>query len=140
MSKLFSDVLKCSAYILLCNKRLKQVGNSRQSSSIINSLGSFSWRPIKGPLVCGLSPSLCMITLNPYLFAPPGPTNITTMKRQHTQFCLTFVYSLSPRPQAYHEIPTHRGILVQSVFLKFIPLFLMLIFQIIYQYLGSEST
>ena len=34
------------------------------------------WRPIKVPLVCGFSPSLRMINLkNPYLFAPPGPTN-----------------------------------------------------------------
>ena len=46
---------------------------------------AFLWRPIKAPLVCGFSPSLRMITLkNPYLFASPGPTNITTMTRQHT--------------------------------------------------------
>ena len=36
----------------------------------------FLWRPIKVPLVCGFTPSLRMINLkNPYIFAPPGPTN-----------------------------------------------------------------
>ena len=44
----------------------------------------FLWHPIKGPLVCSFSPSLHMMTLNPYLFAPPGATNITTMTSQHT--------------------------------------------------------
>ena len=46
----------------------------------------FLWRPIKFPLACGFSPSLRMITLTPpwYLFAPPGPTYVTTKTRQHT--------------------------------------------------------
>ena len=97
-----------SAYIFLHHKRLKQKGIPDRvvqwSTWVV-----FLWRPIKVPLVCGFSPSLRMITLkNPYLFASPGPTNITTMTRQHTQFPLTFVYSLAPRPLAFYESLIHR--------------------------------
>ena len=102
------------AYIFLHHKKLKQkvIPDRVQWSTPWVVL---LWCSIKVPLVCGFSPSLRMITLkNPYLFASPGPTNITTMTRQHTQFPLTFVYSLAPRPLAFHEIPTHRGILVQK--------------------------
>ena len=104
----------CSAYIFLHYKRLKQVVNSIQSSSVVNSLDSFFfWYHIRVPLLCGFSPSLRMITLkNPYLFAPPRSTN-TTMTRQHKQFPLTFIYLLAPKPQAFNEIPIRRGILVQ---------------------------
>ena len=49
-------------------KRLKQVGNSRQSSSVVNFLGSFFWRPIKCLLVCDFSPFLYLINDTPYLF------------------------------------------------------------------------
>ena len=91
------------------------VGNSRQNSSVVNSLGSFFMAPHKISLVCGFFSSLRMITVkNPYLFAPPANTNTTTMARHHTQFPLTFVNSLTPRPLAFHEIPTHRDILVQK--------------------------
>ena len=117
------------------------VGNSRQSSSVVNSLGSFLWCPHKISSCLWLFPfPLYDIFKKPYLFAPLGPTNITTMTRQHTQFPLTFVYSLALRPLAFHKIPTHRGIFsAKRVFLKFIPLFLELTFQIIYQYSRYES-
>ena len=89
------------------------VGNSTQSSSVVNSLGSFFMVPIKVPLVSGFSPSLRMINLkHPYLFAPPGPTNYDKAKYIVP---LTFVYSLAPRPLAFHELTTHRGILVLKI-------------------------
>ena len=73
----------------------------------------FLWPPIKVSLVCGFPPSLCMITLNPLPLCSSGPTNITTMTRHtkfpHTKFPLTLLYSLAPRPQNFHEIPTHSG-------------------------------
>ena len=118
---------------LFTPQEAKIVGNSRQSSSVVNSLGSFLWRPIKVPLVCGFSPSLCMINSkkpSSYLFAPPGPTNYDK--------ATTFVYSLAPRSLALHEIPTHRHISAKRVFLKFIiPVFLMLI--IIYNFSNNTS-
>ena len=109
---------------------------------MVSSLGSFFMAPHKISSCLWLFPfppyDKFKKPLLPYFFAPPGPTSFMT--RQHTQFPLTFVYSLAFRPLAFHEIPTHRGILVQRVFLKFIPLFLVLPFQIIYQYPRSEST
>ena len=35
--------------------------------------------------------------------APPSPTNIKTMTRQHTWFRIPLIYSLAARPQALHE-------------------------------------
>ena len=92
------------------------VGNSRQCSSVINSLGSFFMVPHKSSSCLWLFPfPLYDNFKNSYLFASPGPTNIATMTRQHTQFPLTFVYSIAPRPQTFHEIPTHRDILVHVI-------------------------
>ena len=138
------EVILYSAYIFLHHKRLKQTGNSRQSSSVVNSLGSFLMAPHKSYSCLWLFPFPPYDNFKhpSYLFAVPGPTNITTMTRQYTQFPLTFVYLLASRPQhTFHEIPTHRGIsIVQRVFLKFISLFMVFTFQIIYQYSRSELT
>ena len=127
---------------IFTTKEAEIVGNSRQSSSVANSVGSFLMVPHKS------SSCLWLFPFPPYdNFKDPTslflqvPQIQLTMTRQHTQFPLTFVYSLAPRPQTLHEIPTlHRDIIVQRAFLKFITLFLVLTFQIVYQYLTLEST
>ena len=115
------------------------VGNSRQFSPVINSLGSFFMVPHKCYSCLWLFPfPLYDNSKNP--FAPPGPTNYDKTT--------TFVYSLAPRSLALHEIPTHRHISAKRVFLKFIILvFLILIiiyllyitFQIIHQCPGVRK-
>ena len=81
---------------------------------MVNSLGSFFMAPHKG--------SSCL-WLFPYPLYDKFKKTIATslllqvpqiMKREHTWFPLTFVYSLALSPLAFHEIPTHRGILVQK--------------------------
>ena len=96
----------------------------------------FLWCPIKVLLVCGFSVSLCIINSNnpsSYLFASPGPTSYDK--------ATTFVYSLALRSLDSHKIPTHKHISAKKVFLKLIPMFLMLyiIIQIIYQYPGVRQ-
>ena len=108
------EVLLVRTIYLFTLQEAEIVGNSRQSSSVVNSLGSFFMAPHKSSSCLWLFPFILLTLKKPYLFAPPGPTNITTMARQHTQFPLTFVYSLATRPPALHEIPTHRDILVQK--------------------------
>ena len=112
--------------------------NSRYCSSVVNSLGSFLWRPIKVPLVCGFSPSLRMINLkNPYLFAPPGPTNY-----DKATYIVSSNHCLFTCPQATGfpwNLYPQRHISAKRVFLKFILVLLILTFQIIYQYPWCES-
>ena len=109
---------------------------------MVNSLGSFLWCPIKGPLVCGFSPFLHMITLNPLPLCSSRSHKYNNYEKAtyivSSNLCL--FTCTQPRSQAFHEIPIHRGKFVQRMFLKFIHLFLVLTFQIIYQYPGSEST
>ena len=90
----------------------------------------FSWRPIKVLLVCAFSPSVRMINLKkPYLIAPPGPTNYDKATYIVSSNLCLFAY-----PQVtgfpWNSYP-HRHISAKRVFLKFIPVFLMLTFQII---------
>ena len=122
--------------IFLHHKRLKQVGKSRQ-------LGSFCMAPHKS------SSCLRLFTFPPYsriiTFSPLPLCSCRSHKynnyEQATYIVSSNLYLFTfTRSQAFYEIPTHRGILVQRVFLKFIPLFLVLTFQIIYQYPGSKST
>ena len=98
----------------------------------------FSWRPIKALLVCAFSPSLRMINLKkPYLIAPPGPTNY-----DKATYIVSSNLCLFTCPQAtdfpWNSYP-QRHISAKRVFLKFIPVFLMLTFQIINQYSSCES-
>ena len=85
----------------------------------------FLWCPIKVPLVCGFSPSLRMINLkNPNLFAPSRPTNYDKGTYIVSSNLCLFTY-----PQAT-DFPCNpcpqKRISATSVFLKFIPVFLML--------------
>ena len=141
MSKLFSydydyEVLvrrNLTQCIYLFTIEETETGDSRQSCSVVNSLGSFS--------CCGLSSSLRMIILNPLpLCSSRTHKHNNYDKATYTVSSILCLFTC-PRPQAFHEIPTRRGILVQKrVFLKFIPLFLVLTFQIVHQYPRSEST
>ena len=79
-----------------------------------------------------------MINLkNPYLFAPAGPTNY-----DKATYIVTSNLFLFPCPRQANGFPWNpypqRHISAKRVFLKFIPVFLMLTFQIIYQYPRCE--
>ena len=82
--------------------------------SFYTTRGSFLWRPIKGPLVCSFSPSLHMMTLIPLPLCSSRSHKYSNYDKAKcivsSNLCL--VYSLAPRPQAFHGIPTHRGMLV----------------------------
>ena len=125
---------------LLHHKRLKQQVIPDRVVQWSTPWVLLLWCLIKVPLdVCGFSPSLRMTTIkNPHLSTPPGPTNMTTMTRQHTQFSPTFFYSLAPRSLAFHEIPSYRILVQKECFSNSSP-FLVLTFQIIYQYPRCES-
>ena len=97
------------------------VDNSRQSCSVVNSLGSFFMALHKRFSCFGFSLSLLMITLkSPNLFVSPGPTNITTMTRQHKQFPLTFVCSLAPT-LSMKSLPTEAYQCKKGVFQNHLP-------------------
>ena len=108
---------------------------------MVNSFGSFF-------MVC--HQSSCCLWFPPFLpydnfkkllpLWSSGPTNITTMKRQayivSSNLCLFTCpqatgFPCNPYPQRY--------ISAKKVFLKCIPLFLVLTFQIIYKYPTCES-
>ena len=123
---------------LFTPQEAKIVGNSRQSSSVVNFLGSFFKRPINVSLLCGFSSCLRMINLkNPCLFASLGPTNYgkATYIVSSNLCLLTFPQATGFPWNRYSE----RHISAKRVFLKFIPVILMLTFQIIYQYPMCES-
>ena len=88
----FSKKESFVVHIFLHHKRLKQQAIQDTVVQWSTPWVVFLWQPIKFPLVCDFSPSLCMINLkNPYcydkskkpcminlknhLFAPPDPTN-----------------------------------------------------------------
>ena len=76
------------------------VGNTRQSSSVVNSLVSFFlWRPMNIPFVCGFSPSLHMITLkNPQLpLCFSGSHKYNKYDKATYTVSSNFVHSLAPR-------------------------------------------
>ena len=130
---------------LFTPKEAEIIGNSRQGSSVVNSLGSVFIAPhinVKVPLVCGFSPSLRVITLK-------IPCLPLCSSRSHKyknydkgkyiaspNLCLFTCsqatgFPLNPYPQI--------NVSAKRVFVKFIPLFLVLTFQIIYQYPRCES-
>ena len=100
--------------IYIFTQEAEIVGSSRQSSSVVNSLGSFLMAPHKSFSCLWLFPFL------PYnKFKKPLATSLLLqvpqiMTRGHTQFPVIFVYSLASMPLPFYEIPTHRGILVQK--------------------------
>ena len=84
------------------------VGNSRQSSSVVNSLGSFFMAPHKSSSCLWLFPFPPYDDFKNLSVCSSRSLKMTTMTRQHTQFPLTFVYSLAPRPLAFYESLIHR--------------------------------
>ena len=85
----------------------KIVGNSRQSSSRVNSLGSSFMAPYKGSSCLWLFPFPSYDKFKKTLATSLLLQVPQIMTVQDTQFPLTFVYSLAPRPLAFHEIHTH---------------------------------
>ena len=118
------------------------IGNSRQSSSVVNSLGSFFYgAPQKFLLFVAFLPSPPLPRMinfkKPYLFALPGHTN-----HEKATCIVSSNLCLFTCPQATgfpRNLYPQRHINAKRVFLKFIPVFLMLTFQIIYQYPRCES-
>ena len=101
-----------------------------------NSLGNFFKAPHKVTHVCGFSPSTRTITLNAVSFCSSKSHKCNNYDKAtyivSSNLCL-LTYPQS-RPQAFHEIAIHRAIILQWVFLKSIPLFLVLTCQIVYHY------
>ena len=100
----------------------------------------FLWRPIKGSLVCGFSSSLCMIILNllPLCSSRSHKYNNYDTPTYIVSSNLCLFICLQPTDFPWNRYP-QRHISCKE-FPKFIPLFLMLTFQIIYQYPRPEST
>ena len=98
----------------------------------------FLWHPIKVPLVCGFSLSLRMIILNPLPFCFSRSHKYNSYDKTYIVFSNT---SLFTWPQAtdfpWNTYPQRhiRGIDVSQIHRPF----LVLTFQIIYQYPRSES-
>ena len=89
------------------------MGNYREISSVVTSLGSFLWHPIKVPLVCGFSLSLRMITLKkalPLCFSRSFKYN----NYDKATYIVSYNLCLFFFPQDFHETPTYRNILVQK--------------------------
>ena len=100
-------------YLLSTLQEAEIVGNSRQSSSMRNSLGSFLWRPIKAHPVWGFCP------FPPYdNFKKPLPLGFSRSHKYNNYGKATCIVSsnlcLFTCPQAFHEIPTYRNKLVQK--------------------------
>ena len=93
----------------------------------------------KVSLVFGLSPSLCMITLSPLPLCSSRSHKYNNYDKGTYIIFSNLCLFTCPQAIDFYEIPTHKGILVQRVFVKFIPLFLVFTFQIIYQYPRPKS-
>ena len=107
---------------------------------MVNSLGSFFMAPHKS------SSCLWLFPFPPYdNFKKPLPLCFSRSHKYNNYDKATYIVSsklcLFTCPQAFHEIPTHRDILVQKECFssKLSSLFLVLTFQIIYQYPRRES-
>ena len=99
---------------LLTPQETEIVVNSRQSSSLVNSLGSLLMAPHKSSSCLRLFPFPPYDKCKKHLATSLLLQVPQIMTRQHKQFPLTFFCSFDPRPLAFHKIPTHRGILVEK--------------------------
>ena len=111
------------------------VGNSRQSSSVVNSLGSFFMAPHKS------SSCLWLFPFPPYdNFKKPLPLCFSRSHKYNNYDKATYIVSSNlclfncRQATGFPQNPyPQKHISGKRVFLKFIPLFLVLTFQIIYQ-------
>ena len=90
---------------------------------------------------CKSSSCLWLFLFPPYDNFKPTTSLLPTSQKCNNYHKATYIVSSNlclftcPQVTDFPWNPyTHRGILVQRVFLKFIPLFLVLTFQVIYQY------
>ena len=119
---------------LFTTQEAEIVGNSRQSSSVVNFLDSFFMAPHKSSSsFLWLFPfPLHMIHLKkPFLFAPPGFTDhdkATSIVSSNLSIHLPPGHWLSMKFLPAEAYQCKKGVS------QFIPLLLMLTFQIIYQY------
>ena len=114
-----TNLMQC--IYLFTAKEAEIVVNSRQSSSVVNYLGSFFTAPHKSASCLWLFP------FPPYAnFKKPLPL----WSQEYNNYDkATYIVSFNlclfncPRPLTLHEIPTHRGILVEKYFSNSSPCF-----------------
>ena len=92
-------------HIPFYTKRLKQVGNSDRLVEG-STPRSFFMVPHKIPPVCGFSPSLRVMTLNPLPLFFSKSHKYNNYDKATYIVSSTLVYSLAPRSKVLHEIPT----------------------------------